>query len=148
MQFIKTHWFGLFVSLITFMFLSVFAVVLIAPHQDEQKRGFVPCTEKMAEELHECRGQNFCALESVINNTMCNMKVIGQGVKMWVTGEQSLPWSNYLFEPEIKKPSATEDVETDESLEEYYRSSPDISLEMSELYKKNQQLEKNIDEQK
>ena len=147
MNFIKNHWFGLIVSLVTLAFLCVFALVLVAPHQDEQKRGFVPCTEKMAEQLHECRGQNLCALESVINNTLCNIKVVGQGISLWIAGKQTRPWSNYLFEPELKQPTAADDFETEESLEEYYQNNPDISLEMSELYKLNQQLEQDTDEQ-
>ncbi len=147
MNFIKNHWFGLIVSLITLAFLCVFALVLIAPHQDEQGRGFVPCIEKMAENLHECRGQNLCALNCVIENTFCNIKVIGQGIKQWAAGEQPRPWSNYLFEPELKQPSAADDFETEESLDEYYQNNPDISLEMSELYKLNQQLEQDTNEQ-
>ena len=62
MRFVKDHWFGLLVSIFVFFFLCVFALVLAAPHQDEQKRGFVPCTETMAEELRGCNGRNMCVL--------------------------------------------------------------------------------------
>lgn len=141
MQFIKTHWFGLLVSVVVFLFLCVFALVLAAPHQDEQKRGFVPCTEKMAEELHDCDRRNICVLGSVVKNTFCNIKVIGEGVKLWLTGRQPAPWSNYLFAPDVKRPSAVDDVEPEESLEEYYRDTPDIAAEMENLKELNQQLE-------
>ncbi len=146
MNFIRCHWFGLSVSLVVFFFLCVFALVLAAPHQDEQKRGFVPCTEKMAEELHNCNGRKMCVLERIVDNTFCNIGVIGEGIKLWATGKQSAPWSNYLFVPDIKRPSATDGVEAEESLAEYYESSPDIGAEMDELYELNQQLEKMQDE--
>lgn len=129
-----------------FFFLCVFALVLAAPHQDEQKRGFVPCTETMAEELRGCNGRNMCVLGSVVDNTFCNVGVIGEGLKLWMTGKQPAPWSNYLFEPEIKRPSATDDVEPEESLEEYYQNTPDIAAEMDELQKLNQQLENDSNE--
>lgn len=147
MNFLKTHWFGFVISVIFFVFLSVFVLVLIAPHRDDQRRGFVPCTEAMAEQLYECRGQNFCALNCVIENTFCNITVIGRGISQWMQGKQERPWSNYLFEPELKSPRILDDFETEESLEEYYQNSPDIASEMSELYKLNKQLEKDTDEQ-
>lgn len=146
MQFIKYHWFGLLVSVIVFLFLCVFALVLAAPHQDEQKRGFVPCTETMAEELHNCNSRNMCVLGSVIKNTFCNIKVIGQGIKLWAVGEQPTPWSNYLFEPELKRPAVNDDVEPEESLDEYYQNTPDIAAEMDELQQLNQQLENSDNE--
>ena len=48
--------------------------------------------------------------------------------------------------PEIKRPSATDDVEPEESLEEYYQNTPDIAAEMDELQKLNQQLENDSNE--
>ena len=146
MRFVKDHWFGLLVSIFVFFFWCVIALVLAAPHQDEQKRGFVPCTETMAEELRGCNGRNMCVLGSVVDNTFCNVGVIGEGLKLWMTGKQPAPWSNYLFEPEIKRPSATDDVEPEESLEEYYQNTPDIAAEMDELQKLNQQLENDSNE--
>ena len=83
---------------------------------------------------------------SVVDNTFCNVGVIGEGLKLWMTGKQPAPWSNYLFEPEIKRPSATDDVEPEESLEEYYQNTPDIAAEMDELQKLNQQLENDSNE--
>lgn len=143
MQFIKYHWFGLVISLIVTFFLFIFVLVLIAPHQDEQKRGFVPCTEAMAEQIKNCSSRSLCVLGSVVDNTFCNIKVIGKGVKLWIKGEQSSPWKNYLFVADIKNKSATDDVEPEESLKEYYESQPDLELEMNELKKLNQQLENN-----
>lgn len=57
-----------------------------------------------------------CVLGSVVDNTFCNVGVIGEGLKLWMTGKQPAPWSNYLFEPEIKRPSATDDVERRKAL--------------------------------
>ncbi len=141
MRFMRDHWFGILVSGVTFFFLCVFAIVLAAPRQDEQKRGFVPCIEAMAEKLHTCNGKNMCVLSSVVDNTFCNIGVIGKGVMLWISKKQPTPWSNYLFTPETKRPSATDDIEPEESLAEYYLNTPDIAAEMSELQKLNQKLE-------
>lgn len=146
MNFIRYHWFGLLVSVIVALFLCQFLLVLIAPHQDEQKRGFVPCTEEMSEELHRCRSRNLCVLDAVVDNTFCNTGVIVEGFRLWVAGKQDSPWANYLFEPELNRPSAEDDVDAEASLDEYYRDVPDINAEMDELQKLNQQLENDDNE--
>ena len=99
----------------------------------------------MAENLYMCNDQKICILKEVINNTFCNIKVIGEGIQLWITGEQSRPWSNYFFEPKLKS-ITTDGIEPENSLEEYYQNTPDISAEMNELYKLNQQLENSENE--
>jgi len=135
MQFIKYHWFGLLVSLIVFFFLFIFFLVLIAPHQDEQERGFVPCTRNMAEQVQQCAGAKGCILKAVVENTFCNIRIVGQGAKLWAQGKQPRPWSNYLFRPELAG------GENSEELDEFYRDSPDVENQMKELQKLNEELE-------
>ncbi len=72
--------------------------------------------------------------------------MIAEGFRLWATGRQASPWANYLFEPELDLPSAEDDVDVEESLDEYYRNVPDINAEMDELQKLNQQLENDDNE--
>ena len=136
MQFIKTHWFGLSISIFVIYFLSVFLVVMISPHQDEQKRGFVPCTESMAEKLHECEAQKMCVLKVVTENTFCDIGVINEGFRLWITGKQSNFWSNYMFSPQAKNIE-----ENDRELEEFLKENPDFGSQMNELSILREELE-------
>lgn len=137
MTFIKNHWFGLITGLIIFCFLCLFILVLISPRQDEDKRGFIPCTEAMADKMLACpeEGKAFCMLKAVLGNSWCDAKVIGRGVKNWVTGKQSAPWSNYIFIPRVPVD------QEDEHLQEYYKNNPNIGAEMQELKELNKELE-------
>ena len=147
MNFIKYHWFGLIVSAIVLFFIAVFFIVLIAPRYDEQKRGFVACTAQMAGEIQNCESDNLCVLGKVIENTFCNISVIKDGFLMWKKGEQNTPWANYLYEPLVKQQSTDDDIESEESLEEYYKSVPNIKEEMKNLENLNKKLEVNEDEE-
>lgn len=143
MQFIKYHWFGLLVSAAVLFFLVIFFLVLIAPHQDDQKRGFVPCTETMANEIHQCAGNKLCILEAIVGNTFCNVGVVGRGLSAWLGGEQPHPWSNYLFAPAAKTAE-----EPQAELNEFYNQNPDIEGQMQELQKLNDELEKEYGKRK
>ena len=127
MSFLKAHWFGLVVSLITAFFILVFLIVLFAPRQDELKRGFIPCTEAMAEEMFACEsnGKALCMLSAVVKNNFCDIDVIGAGLKSWLLGKQPRPWSNYYFEPQLS--------EEDAGAEEYRKTHPDIGAQMKKL---------------
>ena len=103
-------------SLIVGVFLVEFFLILFAPHYDLQKRGFVPCTEAMAEDVANCNGKSFCVMKSVIKNMACDTKVIGHGFSEWVKGNQPRPWSNYYFIPEYPQV----ENESDEELLKYY----------------------------
>ncbi|MBQ8784482.1 MAG: hypothetical protein IJZ59_00370 [Alphaproteobacteria bacterium] len=141
-NFIKYHWFGLIMSLIVGIFMVEFFLILFAPHYDLQKRGFVPCTDAMAEDVANCSGKSFCVMKAVTKNMVCDTKVIGHGISEWVKGKQSRPWSNYYFIPEY--PQAVE--EPDEELLKYYEENPDLAEQMAELKKNYEELEKLDDE--
>lgn len=131
MNFLKQYWFGLFLAIITSFFVLVFIIVLFAPRQDELKRGFIPCTEKMAEEMLSCESNRkvFCMLKAVVKNNFCDIDVIGEGLKKWLLGEQKTPWANYYFTPQLS--------EEDEGLKEYLDKHPNIGKRMQELRKNN-----------
>ncbi len=74
-------------------------------------------------------------LKSILKNTSCDSKVIFDGIKNWVKGEQKTPWQNYMFEPEVKKEVL------DEELQDFYAKNKDLSKEIEELKKKNMELE-------
>lgn len=59
MGFVRQHWFGFIVTLVLLLSALLFLIVLFSPRQDNQKRGFIPCTETMAAALYDCRGRQF-----------------------------------------------------------------------------------------
>lgn len=138
MKFIQHHWFGIITGLFVFLCFSLFILVLISPRQDLQKRGFIPCTEIMAENIISCEENKFtCVLSAVLKNSWCDIKVIGQGISDWAKRKQPYPWSNYIFIPEIP----VDDDFDDEAREEYLKNNPDFKLEMEQLKKLNKELE-------
>lgn len=88
-----------FVILIGFLF---FLLVLLSPRYDSQKRGFIPCTETLAQNLLNCPQESkySCGIKHILHHSWCNVKVIGTGFSNWWHGKQETPWSNYIFEPE------------------------------------------------
>jgi|GEM_PF-1485687 len=142
MQFIKNHWFGLIISLMFGFFLLVFFLVLIAPHNDAEQRGFTRCTQEMSETLLQCDKSGFCILGGVAKNTFCNIGVIFEGLGNWLRGEQSTPFSNFLFEVE------EQEEELEAELLEFYEQNPDFRAQMNELRELNLDLEKMYEEKK
>lgn len=143
MQFIRQHWFGLITGIILFCFFVLFILVLLSPRQDEKKRGFIPCTETMAEQMLNCENRKFsCMLSAIIKNTWCDIKVVGFGIGQWARGRQNAPWSNYIFIPEHPI-----DENFDEAaLTEYLQNNPPPQLEMRELQQLNEELEHEPDQ--
>lgn len=138
MSFIRRHWFSLLTGLFVFIFFILFVLVLLSPRQDARKRGFIPCTEVMAEKLLNCEGSRiFCLLSAVVDNSWCDMKVVGRGFYAWVAGKQPAPWSNYIFVPELP---ADQDFDA-AARAEYLKANPDIKTEMRQLQKLNEELE-------
>lgn len=137
MDFIRRYWFGLITGAFIFVFLVLFILILLSPRQDAQKRGFIPCTEAMAENLLSCEGKVFCLLSAVIKNSWCDMKVVGKGFSKWLEGKQSTPWENYIFIPE---PAIDESFDA-QARAEYLKSSPNIKEEMQRLHELNKELE-------
>lgn len=140
MQFIKKYWFGFITGAIIFVFLGLFVLVLLSPRQDAQKRGVIPCTEAMADKLAGCHddGGISCMLKGILKNSWCEMKVIGRGMKLWVSGQQKTPWSNYIFVPEIVR---DDDNFDEDARREHLKNNPDFVTEMQELKKLNEELE-------
>lgn len=91
MTFLKHHWFGLILSLFMLAYLLVFVLVLLSPRYDVQKRGFIPCTEAMAERLIDCDNGAWCMLKTIVRNGWCDAEVISGGFRMWLRGEQKRP---------------------------------------------------------
>ena len=138
MDFINKHWFGLLTGFIIFIFGVLFILVLLSPRQDAQRRGFIPCTEAMAEKILSCeKNKVFCLLSVVVQNTWCDIKVVGTGMQKWAKGQQTTPWENYIFIPELP---ADEDFDA-EARAEYLKTSPNIEEEMKRLHELNKELE-------
>lgn len=128
MQFIKKHFIGLTFSIIIFMFILLYAIVLFSPKHDLQKRGFVQCTDNIASDISQCgKGINFCLIKSVLKGTQCDINIIYTGLKDWIKNKQEYPWSNYYFEPEL------EVIEDNEDLRQFYEENPNIKYEMQRL---------------
>ena len=89
MGFVRQHWFGFIVTLVLLLSALLFLIVLFSPRQDNQKRGFIPCTETMAAALYDCRGRSFCMLGAILENSRCDAAV-GLSGKPAVTLEQLL----------------------------------------------------------
>ncbi|MBE6448078.1 MAG: hypothetical protein E7018_02125 [Alphaproteobacteria bacterium] len=138
MNFVRHHWFGLIMSIVVCAFMLMFVLVLLSPRQDAKKRGFIPCTETLAENILSCqKNKVFCLLSAVVKNSWCDAKVIGAGFSMWVGGEQSTPWANYIFEPEI----VFDGIDDPEAREQYLKENPNLKTEMIELKRLSEELE-------
>lgn len=137
MAFLKHYWFGILTGLIIFIGLIMFVLILLSPRQDLQRRGFIPCTEDMAERLIACDRQIGCVMGAIMENSWCDAKVIGRGVKNWLSGKQSAPWSNYIFIPELP----ADELFDEAAQKEYFQNNPDSLQEMQELKQLNEELE-------
>lgn len=137
MSYIKLHWFGILVSTFVAWVLLVFVLVLFSPRQDIQGRGFIPCTETMADKMLGCtENKTWCMLGAIVDNSFCDMKVVAKGFGLWTTRQQARPWSNYLFIPE-----ALDDDFDEQAQSEYLQTNSDIKAEMAELKQLNEEIE-------
>lgn len=132
MHFLKQNWFGIFIGLIIFWFLVFFALVAFAPHQDNQERGFVKCTNAIAEGLQDCRDNRFsCTLGQVLKGAQCDVEVIADGLVFWLKGEQPAPWSNYYFTPDLT-PQPQEEYFDDMEATYNQEEAPELSMESAD----------------
>lgn len=129
MKFIKSYWFGVLIGLWMFLFITMVVLVLVAPHHDAKNRGFAFCTQDLVDGLAQCNNSSLCGLKAILKNTWCDVAIIAKGCGDWIKGEQPYPWSNYIFEPELKQNSYVDDAEVKEYLEQY----PDTIAEMERL---------------
>lgn len=129
----------LYVGFLTFFatYVIYFAIALIlSPKNDFKNRGFVACTKELVMNLGECEsGQFTCVLGSFYDDTKCNSTVIFNGFANWLKGEQSTPWSNYIFEPDFQ--DMNEPIDT-ESIKEYMQQ---IELDRRFMLEKENELE-------
>lgn len=80
--------------------LYLTAVMFFSPRQDALKRGFIPCTETLVNNLTFCkRGGIGCPLGYLWQDTKCNITVVWKGFREWIGGRQNTPWANYLYTP-------------------------------------------------
>ncbi len=126
MDFFKRHWFGLLLSLVVFVYFAVFLLVLFAPRDDEQKRGFSKCSSLLLEDITNCQKNAFCTLGSIMTYSGCNFTVVGEGLKLWLLNQQKNPWDNYFFEQKISSNIADDDL--------------------AQLYEENPELRENFDD--
>lgn len=138
-NFIKTHWFGLSISIIIALFIAEFFLILYSPHQDENEKGFSLCTKTMTDNVINCNQQTWCVLKAVSKNYLCYNIVIYKGFTNWLAGNAETPWSDYFY-PEVDEYS--------EELAEFYRENPNISEQMELLKQQNLELEKMNNENK
>ncbi len=136
MNFIKHNWFGIFAGILILSGFALFLIVLFSPRQDNQNRGFIPCTEEMAVKLLDCDKKIGCSLKTILNNSLCDAKVIGQGFSLWLKGEQNTPWANYFFEPDLDNSS-----ELPQEVEEFYKENPNLHQDMLRLQKMHEELQ-------
>lgn len=139
--FFKENWFGMLTSFILLVGFLFFLLVLLSPRQDLQKRGFIPCTEALAQNILSCPAETKyrCIFGEIMQNSWCDIKVIGSGFKLWASGKQGTPWANYIFKPEISGSAE----QLDEIDTEFYNSSDHPELDLLKLQQLNEVMEKN-----
>lgn len=147
----KEYWFGFLISLILLIGFMFFLLVILSPRYDYQKRGFIPCTEAMAENIMACPKESkfTCGIKHILENTICDAKVIGKGFSLWMDGKQSTPWANYIFTPEIPEEKFFEDevdnadddanIEKIQKLEELSKVKADTTKEQPKKESENEQ---------
>lgn len=139
MRFIKEHWFGLIISLISLVYILMFSFVMLSPKHDPAGKGFNKCARQTYEAMQNCQKSTWCLLKEVVKNSFCNLEVMGQGVTLWLAGEQPTPWSNYLYKVELPEEISPE-------LKQFYQENPNLEQQMYKLKQKQQQLEKEANE--
>ncbi len=137
MNFLKHNWFGIFAAVLILSGFALFLIVLFSPRQDNQNRGFIPCTEEMAVKLLDCDKKFTCTLSVVLKNSLCDAKVIGKGFSLWLKGEQATPWANYFFEPDLEN-----SAELPQEVEAFYKENPNLHQDMQRLQKMHEELQK------
>lgn len=138
--FIKEYWFGMLTSFILLVGFLFFLLVLLSPRQDLKKRGFIPCTEALAQNILNCPAETKyrCIFGEIMQNSWCDIKVIGKGVRLWVGGKQSALWSNYIFKPETSEAAAAgDDLDA-----EFYQEGSHPELDLLKLQQLSDIIEK------
>ncbi len=140
--FLKNYWFGLLMSFVLLMGFLFFLLIMLSPRYDAQKRGFIPCTENLVQNLAQCAPTEkyTCGIKHILANTWCDIKVIATGWKNWGQGKQATPWSNYIFEPEPITPID----ENDEFYADYKARGLTARQDMQNLIKMGEALDQQV----
>ena len=72
-----------------------------------------------------------CTLKSIVQSSVCDADVIGEGVSLWVQGKQSTPWANYYFVPEVAQEAFTDEF-SPQDMEKYFEKNPEFDEMASE----------------
>jgi len=143
MSFIKQYWFNILIAIMIICGMGLTIIVSLSPREDKQKRGFIPCTEQLADNITLCNGKIWCASKAIINNSICDAKIIISGVKLWINGKQKTPWSNYIFIPDL---SHIDNPLYEES-ELFYKENPNYLQDFEELKQTHNDLEEKIQDE-
>lgn len=137
MKFIKHHWFNILMVLFILVSMGQTLLVAFSPREDKQNRGFIPCTKQLSMQLIECQSGAWCVIKAVMKNSGCDLKVIGQGLSLWVKGEQSTPWSNYLYQPDLSHLENN----LNENSKLFYKENPNYLEDFEQVKQEHQKLE-------
>lgn len=137
MAWIKQYWFAAIIGMLLLFFGLLVVAILVAPKYDARNRGFGQCTQALMGELADCNTKIGCTVAAIAKNTLCDIKVMTDGFKLWFEGSQKYPWSNYVFEPE----TIPQIFVDQEAREEYLRDFPDVKEEMKRLNELRKELE-------
>lgn len=150
LNFVHRWWFAGLITLIISFGVVFSLLILVSPRQDNQNRGFIPCTQEMARGMMSCPsdGKMVCFAGYVLKNVWCDVRVIGRGIKLWVKGEQPAPWSNYIFTPDLRPLDDEGNPVDDEELQEFYRQNPDMRGDMQKLMEMHNKLNEELDNDK
>lgn len=143
MRWIKNHWFGLLISIFLLIMAVYFVIVFSSPRRDAEKRGFIPCTEEMADNILRCNDKKLsCTFWAIIDNNVCNVKIIYTGFLNWKDNKQDKPWSNYLFTPIKSNENSMYDYIADsEDLDD--NQAFELAEDLEKIKKLNEELENN-----
>lgn len=139
MSFLKRHWFNIFMTLFIFCSMGLTLLVALSPKQDAQNRGFIPCTTELANKVTSCQGGLKCTTKAILNNVVCDARVVTKGLDNWINDKQEKPWSNYLFEPEL----SAEEKLFREHTDIFYKENPNYHSDFEQL-KRDYELLKEI----
>lgn len=138
-MFLRNHWFGLMVSILVGLYFVVFLLVVFAPKQDANQRGFVKCSVQLAENLQNCQAAKWCMCKEVLRNGWCNVEIVAEGLSLWIKGRQSTPWANYFFQPVSDEPQMSA-----EAMEYYKQHQSELEKSLKKLKKLNAELENKV----
>lgn len=120
--------------------VGITLTVALSPREDKLNRGFIPCTEKLAENISSCAGGLWCTTKAVIRNSICDAEIIFKGFALWTKGQQDTPWSNYIFIPDLSHKKDFSDVNS----ELFYNENPNYLQDFEKLKQTNKKLEEEI----